>query len=447
MGRAELGQPKIGQAKIGQPKIGPPKRAMRLSWSDPRFRAIVWQLVILGGIGLIASYLIYNTNRNLASRHIATGFGFLDRTAGIPIGEALIYYNPAESSYGRALVIGVLMMSEFIAPKSTIGVAQVAFDSGMAASWAVLSVALGFPLFGWLLAKKLYNTGEYTISAAIAKQYGRSTQLTVSVIMIYALLLVNVAFYVSGAAALSSAFHISLTVSAVIIAAVSSFYCAIGGQKSAAYVSLLHTTLKCLGIAVVLCVALSMTGGISPMMEKLPHYYFTWDGKIGIWVRGEGQGALAASWGVDNAVDYVRKMNARHPVLLQSTFPLAQQVAAGEILVGFGLNHSAQIPIRRGAPIKVVVADPAPISTLYSFVPAKAKNPSGGALLARWLATPEGAKAYEDATDRGNPFIPSTKTYALLHGHPISQFTAEQAPQEAAVVQRINKMIESRETQ
>jgi SSS family solute:Na+ symporter len=181
-----------------------------------------------------------------------------------------------------ALVIGVLMMSEFIAPKSTIGVAQVAFDSGMAASWAVLSVALGFPLFGWLLAKKLYNTGEYTISAAIAKQYGRSTQLTVSVIMIYALLLVNVAFYVSGAAALSSAFHMSLTVSAVIIAAVSSFYCVIGGQKSAAYVSLLHTTLKCVGIAVVLCVALSMTGGIAPMMEKLPHYYFTWDGKIGI---------------------------------------------------------------------------------------------------------------------------------------------------------------------
>jgi solute:Na+ symporter, SSS family len=181
-----------------------------------------------------------------------------------------------------ALVIGVLMMSEFIAPKSTIGVAQVAFDSGMAASWAVLSVALGFPLFGWLLAKKLYSTGEYTISAAIAKEYGRSTQLTVSVIMIYALLLVNVAFYVSGAAALSSAFHMSLTTSAVIIAAVSSFYCVIGGQKSAAYVSLLHTTLKCVGIAIILCVALSMTGGIAPMIEKMPDYYFTWDGKIGI---------------------------------------------------------------------------------------------------------------------------------------------------------------------
>ena len=85
-----------------------PKRALRLSWSDPRFRAIVWQVVILGGVGAIAWYLIENTSRNLAARHIATGFAFLQRTAGIPIGESLISYNPAEDTYGRALVIGVL---------------------------------------------------------------------------------------------------------------------------------------------------------------------------------------------------------------------------------------------------------------------------------------------------------------------------------------------------
>jgi general L-amino acid transport system permease protein len=85
-----------------------PKRRLRFSWSDPRFRAIIWQIVILGIIGLIAWYLIGNTNRNLAARHIATGFGFMSRTAGIPIGESLISYNPAEDTYGRALLIGVL---------------------------------------------------------------------------------------------------------------------------------------------------------------------------------------------------------------------------------------------------------------------------------------------------------------------------------------------------
>ena len=59
-------------------------------------------------MALIVWYLVGNTNRNLAARHIATGFGFLGRIAGIPIGESLLPYNPAINTYGRALVIGIL---------------------------------------------------------------------------------------------------------------------------------------------------------------------------------------------------------------------------------------------------------------------------------------------------------------------------------------------------
>ena len=87
---------------------GAPKKALRVSWSDPRFRAVVWQIVIVGIVVLIAGYLIGNTTRNLAARHIATGFAFLARVAGIPIGESLIPYNPAVDTFGTALIIGVL---------------------------------------------------------------------------------------------------------------------------------------------------------------------------------------------------------------------------------------------------------------------------------------------------------------------------------------------------
>lgn len=180
-----------------------------------------------------------------------------------------------------AVVIGILLMSEFIGPKSTVGAAQAAFESGMAASWAVLSVAIGFPLFGVFLGRKLYTSGEYTISAAIAKRYGRSTQLTVSLIMIYALLLVNVAYYVSGAAALSKVLHLSMPVAAFLIAGVSTAYCMVGGLKSAAYVSVVHTSMKYFGVLIVTGVALYLTGGVKPMMDTMPSYYFTWDGKIG----------------------------------------------------------------------------------------------------------------------------------------------------------------------
>jgi len=85
-----------------------PKRRMRLSWSDPMFRAIVWQVVIVGLVVLVIAYLVGNTNRNLAARHIATGFAFLGRVAGIPIGESLLPYDPSVNTFGRALLIGIL---------------------------------------------------------------------------------------------------------------------------------------------------------------------------------------------------------------------------------------------------------------------------------------------------------------------------------------------------
>ncbi len=85
-----------------------PKKGLSFSWSDPRFRNIVWQVVVLGTDAVIVWYLVQNTTRNLAARRIATGFAFLGRTAGIPIGEALIEYDPSISTYGQALLIGLL---------------------------------------------------------------------------------------------------------------------------------------------------------------------------------------------------------------------------------------------------------------------------------------------------------------------------------------------------
>jgi SSS family solute:Na+ symporter len=180
-----------------------------------------------------------------------------------------------------AIVVGVLMMSEFVGAKSTVGTAQEAFQSGMSAAWAVLGASIGFLLFGLFMVKKLYSSGEYTISAAIAQKYGKSTMLTVSVIMIYALLLVNVGNYVSGAAAIATALHVSLPVAMCIIAAVSTFYYVFGGLKGVAWVTILHSAIKVIGLFIILFVAMSLTGGIAPIQAKLPAHYFTWDGQIG----------------------------------------------------------------------------------------------------------------------------------------------------------------------
>ena len=84
-----------------------PKKGIRLSWSDPTVRGIFWQIVILGAVGWVIWYLASNTSHNLEVRKIATGFGFLWREAGLPIGESLIEYTPTDT-YFRALAVGVL---------------------------------------------------------------------------------------------------------------------------------------------------------------------------------------------------------------------------------------------------------------------------------------------------------------------------------------------------
>ena len=180
-----------------------------------------------------------------------------------------------------AFIVGILLMSEYIGAKSTIGTAQAAFSGGIAASWSVIGAAIGFPIFGMLLVKKIYNTGKITISGAIAEKYGNTTKNIISLIMIYALLLVNVGNYVSGAAAIATVLKISLPVAAFITAIVSTFYFAFGGLKGLAYVTLLHSAVKYFGVMVILGIALYMTGGITPMVESMPEHYWTWDGTFG----------------------------------------------------------------------------------------------------------------------------------------------------------------------
>jgi len=86
---------------------GRAKPRMRLSWFDRRFRGLVWQVLVVGSVAALGFWLWRNTVTNLDARHIATGFAFLKREAGMPIADALISYRPSDT-YLRALVIGVL---------------------------------------------------------------------------------------------------------------------------------------------------------------------------------------------------------------------------------------------------------------------------------------------------------------------------------------------------
>jgi SSS family solute:Na+ symporter len=240
---------------------------------------------------------------------------------------------------GRALpagVIGVFLMSEFIGANSSIGGSQAAFEKGMAAGWAVVAAAIGFLLLALGFARKIRASSEVTISGLVEQKFGRGARVVVSLMMIFALLLVNAGNYLSGAAALSSALHLSLTASAVLIAAVSAVYYVFGGMKSTAYVTVVHSLVKVVGLSVLVAVAATLSDGLQPMRQALPAHYFTWDGAVGgstiaAWIVGTA-GAIFSSQFIVQALAATRTpTSAQRAAFIASALCLPLGIAIGFI--------------------------------------------------------------------------------------------------------------------
>ena len=88
-----------------QNQIGAPKQ--KLSFSDPKVRAWLFQIITIVAVVSLGWYLFDNTQTNLQHRGITSGFDFLERSAGFGIAQHLIDYTESDS-YARVFVIGLL---------------------------------------------------------------------------------------------------------------------------------------------------------------------------------------------------------------------------------------------------------------------------------------------------------------------------------------------------
>lgn len=79
----------------------------RVSWDDPRTRAIASQVAVVGLVTAILSLVVMQTAANLKERGIASGFDYLSRAAGFEISRSLLSYSSSDT-YARALGLGLL---------------------------------------------------------------------------------------------------------------------------------------------------------------------------------------------------------------------------------------------------------------------------------------------------------------------------------------------------
>jgi general L-amino acid transport system permease protein len=73
----------------------------------PEVRQVLYQVLLVAGLLFAGWWVVNNIAENLQRQNIASGFGFLDRTAGFDISQSLIQYSNL-STYGRAFWVGLL---------------------------------------------------------------------------------------------------------------------------------------------------------------------------------------------------------------------------------------------------------------------------------------------------------------------------------------------------
>src|SRR5437016_7404759 len=87
-----------------QRALAPPRIAI---YNRPKIRAVFYQFVLLAMVVWLGYEFALNAKANLDALKIASGFGFLDNTAGFGVNQSLIAYNESDT-YGRVFLVGLL---------------------------------------------------------------------------------------------------------------------------------------------------------------------------------------------------------------------------------------------------------------------------------------------------------------------------------------------------
>jgi SSS family solute:Na+ symporter len=176
-----------------------------------------------------------------------------------------------------AVLVGFLLMSEFIGTTASIGTTQAAYKWGISAAWNIAVLGIGFVVYGLLFAKKFKDLGENTISGALASAYGPTTKLATSVIMIFALQIVGISLYASGGAVLAGLLNVDRNHAIIITGVVAVLYVSMGGMRSVIYTNVMHAIMKYVGMVVALAFGLSQVGGLLELQARLPAEMFQID--------------------------------------------------------------------------------------------------------------------------------------------------------------------------
>jgi solute:Na+ symporter, SSS family len=171
---------------------------------------------------------------------------------------------------GSTLLISMSLFATIIGASATLGMAGLGYSRGLTGLWWLLPGSIGLLILGLLLAKKVRETGYFTLPQIAARQYGTAVGLAVSILIPIAWLGVIGGQIVAAGKIMvvvglgSPELWMLISTSAFVL------FTMLGGQWAAIRTDFYQGIIIIVGIGGGLVFVLSRVGGLGVLFSQLP---------------------------------------------------------------------------------------------------------------------------------------------------------------------------------
>jgi SSS family solute:Na+ symporter len=175
---------------------------------------------------------------------------------------------------GRAPFITGSLLATIVGSSATLGMAGLGYTRGLTGAWWLLAGTVGLIFLGIFFAKKVRQSGLYTLPELIKKQYDRRVAIAASILIVIAWLAI-VAAQINAAGTIMGILGIgNTTLWKIIFTVIIVIYTVTGGQYAIIRTDFLQSIIIFGGIFAGLALLLSHIGGWGGLQESLPPEMF-----------------------------------------------------------------------------------------------------------------------------------------------------------------------------
>ena len=283
---------------------------------------------------------------------------------------------------GSPSLVAASLLATIVGASATTGMAARAFTDGLPAAWWLLVGVPGLLLLAFVFAKRVRDTGVFTLPELLEQQYGGPIKQVASAAIVLAWLGVIAAQLVGSAAVLRHVLGSSgdgwLWAVAIVLVA----YTASGGQRSVLRTDAWQLGMLLCGLFVALLGGLRQVGGVAGLRASLPPELLQFP------VNEAMPAGKVASWLVTIGLMYTVGPDMVSRLLCARSGQAAKQAAG---MAGLALVPIAFCVAGLGLVAKVVAPDgpanQALLASLDATLPAWAMGWMAAALLAAMMSS------------------------------------------------------------